>query len=129
MQGDCRVSSFESRFGALIKATRVAMGKTGIGTSLLPSSFSYLSSTLLCMLLYVFFAYLFSFLRFSPTCFLFLLTIRGAGIATDYGLDDQGVAVRVPVGSRIFSSPRHPDRLWGTPNLLSNGYRGLFPRG
>jgi hypothetical protein len=27
---------------------------------------------------------------------------------------------------RIFSSPRHPDRLWGLTKLLSNGYRGLF---
>jgi hypothetical protein len=33
------------------------------------------------------------------------------GIATGYGLNDGGVGVRVPVGSRIFSSPRRPDRL------------------
>jgi hypothetical protein len=45
------------------------------------------------------------------------------GVASRYGLDDSGVGVRVPVGSRIFSSPRHPDRLWGSPNLLSNGYQ------
>jgi hypothetical protein len=36
--------------------------------------------------------------------------------------------VRVPVGSRIFSSPCRPDRFCGPPILLSNGYRGLFPR-
>jgi hypothetical protein len=33
------------------------------------------------------------------------------GIATSYGLDDREVGVRVPVGSRIFSSPNRPDRL------------------
>jgi hypothetical protein len=52
------------------------------------------------------------------------------GIATSYGLDDRGVGVRVPVGSRIFSSPNRPDRLWGPPNLPSTGYRGgSFPGG
>jgi hypothetical protein len=30
-------------------------------------------------------------------------------IATGYGLDVRGVGVRVPVGSKIFSSPRRPD--------------------
>jgi hypothetical protein len=49
--------------------------------------------------------------------------------ATDYGLDDQGVGVRVPVGLRIFFSPRCPDRFWGPSNLLSSGYRELFPAG
>jgi hypothetical protein len=51
------------------------------------------------------------------------------GIAAGYGLEDRGVGVRIPVGSRIFSYPRLPDRLWGQTNSLSNGYRGLFPRG
>jgi hypothetical protein len=39
------------------------------------------------------------------------LTRSPVGIATGYELDNCGVGVRVPVGSRIFSSPRHPDRL------------------
>jgi hypothetical protein len=39
-------------------------------------------------------------------------------ITTGYGLDDRGVGVGVPVGSRIFSSPRCPDRLWGSSELL-----------
>jgi hypothetical protein len=42
--------------------------------------------------------------------------------------DDREFGVRVPVGSRIFTSPYCSDRLWGTLSLLSNGYRGLFPR-
>jgi hypothetical protein len=51
------------------------------------------------------------------------------GIVTGYGLDDRGVRVRAPIGSRMFCSPCRPDRHWRPPNFLSNGYRGLFPRG
>jgi hypothetical protein len=51
------------------------------------------------------------------------------GIATGYGLHYRGVGVRDPVGARIFTSPSRPDRLWGPHNLLSNGYRELFPGG
>jgi hypothetical protein len=51
------------------------------------------------------------------------------GIATGYELDDRGVGIRVPVGYKIFTSPCRPDRLWGSPNLLSNKYWGLFPWG
>jgi hypothetical protein len=50
-------------------------------------------------------------------------------IAIGYGLDDTGVGVRVPVGSRIFSSPCRPDRLWGSLSLISKAYRGLLPWG
>jgi hypothetical protein len=51
------------------------------------------------------------------------------GIATGYGLNDRGVGTRLPVESRIFSSPRLPDRLRGPHNLLYIGYRELFLRG
>jgi hypothetical protein len=49
------------------------------------------------------------------------------GIATGYGLDDRVVGVRVPVGSRIFSSPRRPDQLWGsTQSPIQLGTGGSF---
>jgi hypothetical protein len=44
-----------------------------------------------------------------------------AGIAAGYGFEGRGVGVRVPVGARLFSSPRRPDRLWGPSSLLSKG--------
>jgi hypothetical protein len=55
--------------------------------------------------------------------------VSAVGIATGYGLDGRGFGVRVLVGAGFLFSPRHPDRFWGPPNLLSNGYRGLFLRG
>jgi hypothetical protein len=47
---------------------------------------------------------------------------RAVGIAIVYGLDDRGFGVPVPTGSRIFSSPHRPNRLYGPPSLLSSGY-------
>jgi hypothetical protein len=32
-------------------------------------------------------------------------------------------------GKILFSSPQRSDRFWSPPSLLSNGYRGLSPRG
>jgi hypothetical protein len=49
---------------------------------------------------------------------------RALNIGTGYGLGERGVGVRVPIGSRILSSPRRRDQLWGPPSLLCNGYRG-----
>jgi hypothetical protein len=51
------------------------------------------------------------------------------GITTGYGLEDQGVGVRVPVGPIILTSPSRPGRLWGPYSLLSNGYQRRFPQG
>jgi hypothetical protein len=73
---------------------------------------------------------------YTGTIYAFILLSRiyrrsrdsAVGIATGYELDDRGVAVRVPVRIRIFFSPRHLDRLWGPPCLLSNGYLGFFLR-
>jgi hypothetical protein len=54
---------------------------------------------------------------------MFTIKSRGSAVgrASGYRLDDRGAGVRVPVVSRIFTSPYRPDRLWGPPNLLSNG--------
>jgi hypothetical protein len=51
------------------------------------------------------------------------------GIAIGYGPDNKGFRVQAPVGLRICSPPHRPDKLWGPPNLLPNGYLGLFPQG
>jgi hypothetical protein len=48
------------------------------------------------------------------------------GIANGYGLDDQGAGVRVPVGSKIFTSPYRPDRLRVHPTSYKMGTGGFF---
>jgi hypothetical protein len=43
---------------------------------------------------------------------------------TGYGLDGWG---SIPdLGKRFFFSPQHPERLWGSSSLPSNGFRGSF---
>jgi hypothetical protein len=37
-----------------------------------------------------------------------------------YGLHDRGVGFRVPVGARLFSSARRPDRFWRLTSLQVN---------
>jgi hypothetical protein len=57
--------------------------------------------------------------------YIFIMVRRDSavGITTGCGLADRGDGVR------IFYFPRRPDRSWGPPNFLSNGYRGFFTRG
>jgi hypothetical protein len=78
-----------------------------------------------------------SYTRFFVRLGIILIIILGfyrsrdsaVGIATAYWLDDLEVGVGVPVGSRSFTSPCRPDRLWGPPNLLYSGSPGaLFRR-
>jgi hypothetical protein len=50
------------------------------------------------------------------------------GVETGYRLEDREVGVRVPLGSRIFSSPRRPDS--GVhPASYPTGTGGSFPGG
>jgi hypothetical protein len=56
-----------------------------------------------------------------------MVYIEPDSIVFDYGLDDRG---SIPDRGRgFFLSSLRPDRLWGPPNFLYSGYRGLFPRG
>lgn len=44
----------------------------------------------------------------------------------DYRMDDQGL---FPSRQGHVSLSHYPDQLWGTPCLLSGGYREVFPKG
>jgi hypothetical protein len=46
------------------------------------------------------------------------------GIALGYRLDDRDSSVRFPAGAGKFLFTTRPERLWGPPSLLSNGYQG-----
>jgi hypothetical protein len=57
-------------------------------------------------------------------CYVFL---SSGSIVSDYGLDDRGL---IPGrGKGFFLYPLCPDRLWGPPSLLYNGYRGVLSPG
>jgi hypothetical protein len=53
---------------------------------------------------------------------------RGSSVdvVTGYGLHGR---VLIPGSGKIFFSPLHPDRLRGTPCLVSSVYGALFPTG
>jgi hypothetical protein len=46
-------------------------------------------------------------------------------IVSGYGLGDRAIEVRSPAEAKGFFLC--PDRLWGPPSLLYNGYWGSFP--
>jgi hypothetical protein len=51
-------------------------------------------------------------------------------IVPGYGLDDRAIEVRSPAEAKgFFLHPLCPDRLWGPPSFLYNGYRRPFPGG
>jgi hypothetical protein len=62
----------------------------------------------------------------EPTPFRKKSKDRPISIALGYRLDGRG---STPGRRRFFSSPQHPDQLWGSPSLLSDKYWGLFPQG
>jgi hypothetical protein len=79
---------------------------TGYDHVLVPSNFSQTNSLRSVLLI------------FSIYSVEVVSRVSAVGIATGYELDDWEVGVRVPVGTRIFTSSCRPDRLWGPPNLL-----------
>jgi hypothetical protein len=61
-----------------------------------------------------------------------LSTYRKPNNVTGYTLDIHGALLQrggssPGRGKRFFFSPKRPDRLWGPPSPLFNGYRGSFP--
>jgi hypothetical protein len=65
---------------------------------------------------------------YGPMYTVFIGVVVSVGIATGYGLDNRGIKVWFPAGAWFFSPLQHPDWLWGSPSLLSNGAGGRIPR-
>jgi hypothetical protein len=77
---------------------------------------------------YIKYEYEYVILQASEICLLPLATLRArraVSIAMGYGMHGWGSITSR--GKRLFSSPRHPDQLWGSSIVLSNGYWRLFP--
>lgn len=53
---------------------------------------------------------------------------NAVGIAIGCGVDDRGVAVRVPIGARIYTSPYRPDGSGVIPASNSLGTWASLPR-
>jgi hypothetical protein len=69
-------------------------------------------------------------LIFITDYFKYCKPVSSVSIVSDYGLDDRAIEVRFPAQAKgFFLYPLCPDRLWGPPSLLYNGYRGSIPRG
>jgi hypothetical protein len=58
--------------------------------------------------------------------FIHLGAVALSALWLGYSLDDR-VSI-LDKDRESFSPPPNPDRFWGPPSLLSNGYRGFFPR-
>jgi hypothetical protein len=71
---------------------------------------------------------------FLKTITRFQFTVNGGGdsavgIATGYWLDSRRVRVSGAAGTRLFSSPRRPDRLWGPSSLIQSVWGTLSGEG
>jgi hypothetical protein len=74
-----------------------------------------------------------SFISFQKLycCMLLLINILETMLGEIYKKELRRIplAGSIPGGGWEFFSSPSPERLWGPPSLLSNGYQGLFPRG
>ena len=55
------------------------------------------------------------------------VSLKEPGLCTRYSGEDTCRSSSPGRGKLFFSPPKIPDRFWGPPSLLFNGYRGSFP--